>query len=170
MEFRYIIVSILSFFVYSCAGYKLGTTKPKPLENVELLAVTIFENSTSEPRAEALLTTMITQAIARDGTYKISNSSNADGILEGRLESIKYTTLRSSRFDTLLSEELNNEVTISWSVKNAKNPTKTIASGVTSGRSTFFADSNLQTARKNALSDAFERTSSNLISQLTTGY
>jgi hypothetical protein len=91
-------------------------------------------------------------------------------VLEGKLKSIKYSTLRSSRLDSLLAEELTNEVRIEWVLRDARDPTKILASGSSVGRSSFFVDSNLQTARRNALPDAFGRASQNLVSRLSSGY
>jgi hypothetical protein len=130
----------------------------------------MFSNGTQEPRAEALATTAVTDALVMDGTYRISDRDHADAVLEGTLTSIQYSTLRSSRLDSLLAEELSNEVSIVWTLRDAKDPTKILASGTSTGSSSFFADSNLQTARRNALPDAFGRAGRNLVSNLSSGF
>jgi membrane peptidoglycan carboxypeptidase len=130
----------------------------------------MFANDTMEPRAEALATSAVANAFTQDGTYRIVGSDKADAILEGRIGTINYTTLRSSRIDALLAEELNNQVTIHWVLKDAKDPTKVLASGSSLGQSRFFADSNFQTARRNALPDALARAGQNLVSRLSSGY
>lgn len=129
-----------------------------------------MSNGTLEPRAEALATTAVTSAIVQDGTYRLADRQNADAVLEGKLQGIKYSTLRSSRRDSLLAEELTNDVRIEWVLRDAKDPTKVLASGASDGNSTFFVDSNLQTARRNALPDAFGRAASNLVSRISSGY
>jgi hypothetical protein len=45
-----------------------------------------------------------------------------------------------------------------------------LASGKSEGSSEFFAASNLQTARNNALPDAFQRAGVALVSRLANGY
>jgi hypothetical protein len=95
---------------------------------------------------------------------------HADAVLEGEVTSIDYSALRGSRLDALAAEELTNTVKISWRLKDARDPTKLLASGSSMGQSTFFVDSNLQTARQNALPVAFERAAQNLILRISSGY
>lgn len=154
----------------SCAGYHLGGTKPPSLAGVRTISVPMFTNGTQEPRAEALATTAVTDAIVRDGTYRLADRGSADAVLEGKLVGIRYSTLRGSRLDSLLAEELTNEVMIEWTLRDAKDPAKILATGSSVGQSSFFADSNLQTARRNALPDAFGRAGANLVSRIASGY
>ncbi len=167
---RYALLLLITLPMVSCAGYKLGGAKPPSLAGVKSIAVPMFSNGTQEPRAESLATTAVTDALVLDGTYRIADRDSADAVLEGTLGSIQYSTLRSSRLDSLLAEELTNEVMISWTLRDAGDPKKILASGTSRGRSSFFADSNLQTARRNALPDAFGRAGRNLVSTLSSGF
>lgn len=154
----------------SCAGYRLGGGKPASLSSVTAISVPMFKNETQHPRAEAIATSAVAAALSQDGTYKVTSTDKADAILEGTLEEIQYTSIRGTRLDTLLPEELHNEVEISWVLKDARDPTKTLASGKSSGKSQLFVDTNLQTARNNALPDALERAGESLVSTLSNGY
>ncbi|MFT4175159.1 MAG: LPS assembly lipoprotein LptE [Luteolibacter sp.] len=154
----------------SCAGYQLGGTKPKPLANVRSIAVPMFENGTLQPRAEALATTAVTNALTLDGTYKIARTDRADAVLKGKLTSIQYSPLTANRFDTLRPEELHSTVRLEWNLLDAKDPTKVLMSGTSIGQSNFFVDSNLQTARTNALPDALQKAGEVLVSRLANGY
>jgi membrane peptidoglycan carboxypeptidase len=167
---NYVFLCFLSFLSFSCVGYRFGGTKPPSLTEVKTISIPMFANDTMEPRAEALATSAVANAFTQDGTYRIVGSDKADAMLEGRIGTINYTTLRSSRIDALLAEELNNQVTIHWVLKDAKDPTKVLASGSSLGQSRFFADSNFQTARRNALPDALARAGQNLVSRLSSGY
>lgn len=154
----------------SCAGYQLGGVKPAVLRDVRKVAVPMFGNDTLHPRAEALATSAVTSAFAQDGTFRIGSTSDADAVLEGRISQIKYSPIRGQRFDTMLPEELNSSVSLTWTLRDAKNPTRILASGKSIGTSKFFVDSNLQTARNNALPDALERAGEALVSTLANGY
>jgi hypothetical protein len=154
----------------SCAGYQLGGAKPAILRDVNQITVPMFRNDTLHPRAEALATSAAADAVVRDGTYQITSLDKADAILEGTVRSIDYTPLRSTRLDTLRPEELQNTVTLTWVLKDARDPTKTLASGSSTGSSRFFVDSNLQTSRTNALPDALERASEAMISRIANGF
>jgi hypothetical protein len=168
MKFNLLV--LLSVFLSSCAGYQLGGTKPPSLASVQRISVSMLENGTLHPRAEAIATSAVTAAVVQNGTYRLSDLDHADAVLEGEVTSIDYSALRGSRLDALAAEELTNTVKISWRLKDARDPTKLLASGSSMGQSTFFVDSNLQTARQNALPVAFERAAQNLILRISSGY
>ena len=159
-----------ALLLVSCAGYQLGATKPASLQRVQTIAVPMFANSTLHPRAEALATSAVADAFIQDGTYRLAKTDHADAVLEGNLRSIIYTAIRGTRRDTLLPEELANTVTIEWTLRDARDPTKVLASGKSSGSSQLFVSSNLQTARNNALPEALEHAGEALVSRLSNGY
>ena len=167
---RFLFAILFGALLTSCAGYRLGGAKPPSLAGVKRIAVPMFENGTLHPRSESLATSAVTDAFVQDGTYRLSDRDNADAVLEGKLARIDYSTLRSSRLDSLLAEELTNTVRIEWVLRDAKDPTRILASGSNEGYSSFFVDSNLQTARQNALPDALKRASQGLVSKLASGY
>ena len=154
----------------SCAGYRLGGAKPSSLAGVETISVSMFSNSTQHPRAEAIATSAVTDAMVRDGTYRIAAAGEADAILEGEIERIRYRAIRGTRFDSLFPEELANTVTLRWTLRDARDPTHVLATGVSEGTSQLFVSANLQTARNNALPEALERAGEALVSQLANGY
>jgi len=158
------------FSLVSCAGYHLGGVKPVSLAKVKNISVPMFKNSTQHPRAEALATSAVANALVQDGTYRISSLDQADAVLEGDLSEIKYSSIRGTRLDTLYPEELRNTVSISWTLRDARDPTKVLASGSSSGTSQLFVSSNLQTARNNALPEALERAGEALVSRIANGY
>lgn len=161
---------LLALVMVSCAGYRLGGSKPPSLAKVERISVSMLENGTLHPRAEALATSAVTHALTQNGTYRISHLDQADAVLEGAVASVEYNALRGSRLDALAAEELTNTVRINWKLRDARDPTRLLASGVSTGSSSFFVDSNLQTARQNALPDAFERAAQNLVLKISSGY
>jgi hypothetical protein len=154
----------------SCAGYQLGGVKPASLTQVKSIAVPMFGNSTLHPRAEALATSAVANAFVLDGTYRLAGADQADAVLQGKLSSIKYAPIRSTRLNTLHPEELANTVTLRWSLRDAKDHTKILASGTSSGSSELYVADNLQTARNNALPDALDRAAQALVSTLSNGY
>ena len=154
----------------SCAGYHLGGVKPASLAGVKTIAVPMFSNATFHPRAEALATSAVANAIVQDGTYRVARVDDADAVLEGELSEIRYSALRGSRLDNLRPEELVNTVTLQWTLRDARDPTKVLASGSASGSSQLFVSSNLQTARNNALPEALDRAGEALVARIANGY
>ena len=154
----------------SCAGYHLGIAKPAKLAHVNTIAVEMFGNASLHPRAEAIATSAVANAIVLDGTYRIVSVDHADAVLEGRVDSITYSSISNNRLDTLRPEELVNTVTLKWTLHDAKNPGLILMSGTSSATSQLFVTTNLQTARNNALPDAFDRAATVLVSILANGY
>lgn len=160
----------LALWFSSCAGYHLGSVKPAALAKVKTIAVPMFANATLHPRAEALATSAVVNAMVQDGTYSIGKVDHADAVLEGEISEIKYSNIRGRRFDTLRPEELSNNVTLKWVLRDARDPTQVLASGSSSGTSQLYVSANLQTARNNALPEALERAGEALVSRIANGY
>lgn len=154
----------------SCAGYHLGETKPAAMKGVKTIDVRMFSNATFQPRAGAVVTSAVAEAIVQDGTFRIAKLDKADAILEGNLVNITYMPIRGQRFNTLRPEQLVNTLTINWKVRDAKDPTKLILAGVSTGSSDLFATSNLQTDRSNAVADAAQRAGVALVSTLSNSF
>lgn len=167
---KFPILSVACILLASCAGYRLGGAKPASLAGVESIAVPMFSNGTLHPRAEALATSAVANALALDGTYRIADVSSADAVLEGNLASIRYSTIRGTRLDTMLPEELANTATLNWTLRDARDPTRILASGTSSGTSQLFVSPNLQTARNNALPEALDRAGEALVSKISNSY
>ncbi len=168
MKFTILFAPVL--MLASCAGYHLGETKPAVMKEVKTIDLRMFSNSSFHPRANAVATSAVAEAIVQDGTYRIASLDTADSILEGNVSRIKYRPIRGRRFDTLRPEELTNTITISWKLVSAKDPTKVLMTGTSTGTSNFFATANLQTDRNNALPDAAQRAGVALVSTLANGY
>ena len=156
----------LGFASISCTGYQLQTGRPQALTHVKKISVPLFENKTLVPRGEILATNSVVDAITNDGTYHIATLHEADAILEGTMESITYSQVRSTRLDTLRSEEMENSLTLHWQLLDARTR-RVISTGKAIGSSRFAIDANQQTARQNALPDALQRAASQVVGRLT---
>ena len=162
-----ILISLLSA---SCAGYQLGGSKPAHLSHIQKIHVPLFKNDTLFVRTESLATNSMIDTLTRDGTYKISSSVSADAVLLGRIQEIKNSQYSSTRTDSLSSEELRLSVVIDWSLVDATNGSRTLASGKGWGDTTFFARGNLNTARTNALPDALQRACESITARIADGF
>ena len=167
---RFAALVLCSAVAASCTGYHLGGSKPAALAEVRSITVPMFANQTLEPRVGALATNTVVDTLAADGTYKITAPEKADAILEGTVSRINYTQLRNARLDTMRPTELGNQITIEWTLKDARDPTRTLASGAAIGTSRFFVGENIQTARTNALPDALRNAAIQISSKLSDGF
>ena len=165
-----VALSVFSLLCSSCAGYKWGDARPKHLTMVHNLNVAMVENDTQIPRAAALATNCLIDAITRDGTYRISRIETADACLLTTLKKIEHRQARSTREDILRSEELEMEAQLSWSLVDARNPARVLASGTSRGSSRFFVDPNLQTARQTAIVDTVRRAAEGVVARFAEGF
>jgi len=161
---------LLIIFCSSCSSYQLGGQKPSYLKHVKRIHIPVFANQTQFPRAAVIGTHSLLDSLVEDGTYQISKLDNADAWLEATITEIRYSQARSDLNDVLRSSELQMEVRIHWKLFDTKNNRSILTRGNATGRTRFFAESNLQTARNNALPDALQRASINIVSRIADGF
>jgi len=165
MMFRQIAIALICLTVCSCAGYKLGNTKPISYKQIKSLAIPQFKNETLYPKLSALASNATLDAFVQDGSYAIR--SHPDAELLGTIKKIEYKQFRANRFDTLASDELKVIVHLDWKLVQNGN---IIGKGNAAGTSTFNVDGNLSIARQNALPLAVSRASQQIVSQLSIGF
>ena len=154
----------------SCSGYRWGSAKPEHLAGINSVCVAVVKNSTQIPRAAALATNSIADALTRDGTYRMATLDRADAHLQAELKKIEYLQVRSTREDALRSEELEMKAHLVWVLVDTDNPTKILARGNATGTTRFFVDPNLQTARQSALVDSIKRATDSMIARFASGF
>lgn len=154
----------------SCAGYHLGGDKPAPLSHVNKIHVPLAKNLTQIPRAGAFVTNGVVDALVRDGTYRVGTASSSDATLQVDFYEVDYRAIRTARRNRLRPEELSMTVSLRWKVIDGANPLQVLDSGVSTGRTSFFADANLQTARQSAVNDAVQRAATSLVARLADGF
>ncbi len=164
------LVSVLVLCQGGCVGYTHADSKPSHLATVHYLKVEMVDNHTQIPRAAALATNCLIDAITRDGTYRISRIDTADARLLTTLQKVEYRQARSTREDILRSEELEMEALLQWSLVDARNPARILASGTSRGSTRFFVDPNLQTAQQTALVDAIKRAAEGVVHRFSEGF
>lgn len=178
-----------------CAGYQLGDVKPSAYEGINNLHVPIFKNRTLEPRISSLVTNAVLKELHVDGTYKVTNRSNADAVLVGEIREIRKAQLRSQRFDTLSSQELQVTLYIDFRLEDpvtgkvitntsvsrampvgdkdkAANRDEVILArqGQVTGQTIQYVDASFQTAETSAFSVAAQDAAGKLVSQLANGF
>lgn len=157
-------------FLTGCTGYQLGGSKPSHLSEVHSIQVAVVKNMTQMPRAGAHATNAIAEAFIQDGTYRLGTTDTADARLETTLTTIKYSQLRSTRNDSLRSEEIEMVVEYEWSLVSADDPRHILEQGSSRGTTSFFVAPNLQTARQNALPNAVKRAADAMVARLADSF
>lgn len=165
----FIRVAALCSLLVSCSGYQLGGQKPSRLASIYSIYTPLAKNEAFIPRAEALLTNSTISRLAQDGTYQVGTLESAQARLDLRLLELTYRAIRSGQRNTLRPEELELTARVSWQLLDLRNRT-TLEEGIAQGRTRFFVDENLQTARRNALPDAFQEVANRIVLRLADGF
>ncbi len=99
-----------------CAGYHIGPVKPARFDGMKTLAISTFKNDTLQPRVEVLLANAVIKQIQQDGTYKVTDESNADALLEGTLEEIRRRPSRYVRGNVLQTREYTLQIRVRYKI------------------------------------------------------
>lgn len=172
-----------------CAGYHPGASKPHELAAVKKLAVPTFKNDTLQPRIEVLVTDAVIKKLQTDGGYKIVPVSEADAVLRGTVTDITRHQFRAARADTLVTTEILVGLVVKFTVEAATpeilaaskpalavpdttpgKASNNLLSGQTRDSSNIVVNPNYQLSIRQALADAAERMSGDLVGQLTVGW
>lgn len=169
-----ILLKLLPFFALlalnSCAGYRLGGTKPIALAHVNKIHVPLALNSTQIPRAASFVTNGVVDALVDDGTYLLGTFEDSDARLEVQLYEVTFAAVRTADVNRLRPEELSMTVHLRWRVVDANDVGKVLDSGTSTGRTGLFVEPNLQAAQQSQITDAIQRASISLIARLSDGF
>lgn len=149
-------------------GYHLGGYKPDELRNMHTFNVNMMENNSLEPRAAVLVTSALADSLQRDGTYRLSSRGKSDFRIEGEVASVTYSSLRTNREDTYVSDEIAMNVTVKYRVVSNSDQ-KTLLSNTVEVSAGFYNMGNVQTARTNAMSYAAMLIAQRITDALTNG-
>ena len=161
----------------SCAGYHVGPIKPTRMAKVNAIAVPSFKNDTLLPRVEVLLANALIKQFQQDGTYKIVHESDADAILQGRLEQVIHTPARSVRGNVLLTREYTLTLRCRYDVTD-RHTGALLDRQSASGQTTFFATgsgnsaiaSDITQDQRQAFPLAAEHLAKDIVSHLSEGW
>ncbi|MFN0129412.1 MAG: LPS assembly lipoprotein LptE [Verrucomicrobiales bacterium] len=151
-----------------CAGYTMGPIKPARLASVSSIAVPTFKNMTLEPRSSVLITNEVIKRLQNDGSFKVASSASADAVLKGTLIEIRRRPLRSARFNTLRTREMEFEITVDFTLEDARTR-EVLADGRARGSSHIFLDENFQLTERQALNEAAAEAARDLVTRLSEG-
>lgn len=162
-------IPLIGLLLTSCAGYKIGATKPKHLEKIVTLAVPTFDNQTLEPRLAVLATNAVIKQLQADGTYQIATKDRADAVLECTIKNINRSQFRPVRNNVLVTSELRVELQADYKVKEAGTDA-VLHTGRVFGASTIILDPNFQLSEHQAMEVAVVRLASLLVTEISEGW
>lgn len=148
--------------------YHMGGLKPKVMQDMNTFCVEMFENHSTQPEAAVLMTTALTDAMQRDGTYRLAPASKADFIISGEVSHISRDSLLPDWHDTYLSREVGVNVHVRYTVRSGRTGAVMVQREAT-GQGSYFNDTgNVQSAVNSALSAATRSAAEMVTDDLTT--
>jgi outer membrane lipopolysaccharide assembly protein LptE/RlpB len=164
-----LLTTLLAVAFLSGCGYKLGEIRPTPMRSVRTLAVPTFKNRTYEPRVEVLLADTLVKALQQDGTYTIVSDDTADAIVYCTLINVERRSNRSVINNVLATSEFGLTLEITYEVVDRVTGI-VLLSGRERGRSTFFANSDLQTTERQAIPIAAQNLAVEVTMKISEGW
>ncbi len=151
----------------SGCGYHLGGLRCDELKDMDTFCVNMFSNYTTQPNVAMQMTTALTNALQRDGSFRMASPSECDFKVDGTVTRILRSSLTTDSDDTYVSSEIGLTVYVSYTVTDcSKN--EVIVDGETSAQASYFnTEGNAQTSRAAALSYATRKAADNIVYQLT---
>lgn len=159
----------VSLLLASCASlYHMGGLKPASMRELNTYAVEMFDNHSTQPSAGVLLTTALSNAMQRDGTYRLASASQADFSVSGEITHLSRESLLTDSHDTYLSREVGITVHVRYTVRNNRTGAVIMQREAT-GQGSYFTDmGNQQSAVDSALSYAARNAAEEITNDLTT--
>ncbi len=164
-----LIAAVIACALLGGCGYKLGEIRPTPMRSVRNLAVPTFKNKTYEPRVEVLLADTLIKTLQEDGTYTIVSEDNAEAILNCTLTRIERSSLRSVQNNVLATAEFGLRLDIAYQVSDRVTGS-ILKKGRVNGDTSFFSNTDLQTAERQAIPVAARNAAIKLTTEVAEGW
>ena len=107
-------VLLLAALLGGC-GYTVNGTLPSHIQTV---AVPIFQNRTSEPAIEGLITRAVVEAFSTNGRLKVVSREHADAVLDGEITSYAVSSIAFNRDANVVQYRL--QVTINLRMRDLR--------------------------------------------------
>ena len=151
-EFRILLLSTaLAGSLAGCAGYRVGSLLPPEIQTV---AVPTFENRTTEPLLENVVTDAVIRELQTEGTLRIVPEAQADCVLRGTITDYQLVPLRYSRSDRAVPSEYRAVITAAFVLENARTGTEITARPMLYGEYDFPIGGDLITSETRAKPEA----------------
>jgi hypothetical protein len=153
-----------------CAGYRVGNTSGRDLQGVRSVYVPVARNTSLEPDLQMTVTNAIIRRFNSDGTLEVNQNSNADSELDTVITNVKYTPVRSSTSDILITAQYELTIQATATYVNRRLGRKIFENVSVIGSTTFFTQSDIQEGARQALPLAADDLANNTVKLITEGW
>jgi hypothetical protein len=153
-----------------CAGYRVGDVSGRNLQGVRSVYVPVAKNTSLEPDIQMEVTNAIIRRFNSDGTLEVNQNSNADSELDITITNVQNYPIRSSTSDLLITAEYQIQIQATVTYVNRRLGRKIFENTGVTGSTTFFTQSNIPEAERQALPLAAEDLANNTVKLVTEGW
>ena len=137
MTARFLVVmGVLAAALSGCGYY--GTSS-RTAKDIKSISVPFFENRTSEPNLEIIVTERVIDNLVADNTLSVEDESGADAVLEGAIVSFKNEPFSFNR--DLNAEEYHVVVSVEASLRKRESDEPLWEKQIIRGDGSYFVDS-----------------------------
>ena len=149
------ITALLSgtLLLVGCLGYRVGSLLPPGLDTI---AVPTFENLTTEPLLENVVTDAVIAQIQMEGGLRVVPQEQADSVLVGKIHEFRLVPVRYDRDDRAVPNEYRAVITASYVLEDNRTGTTISQRPLLAGEKDFILGGDLISAKRSALPEAAE--------------
>jgi hypothetical protein len=153
-----------------CAGYRVGNISGREIQGVRSVYVPVVKNTSLEPDIQMDVTNGIIRRFNDDGTLQVNQSANADSELDVVITNVAHTPIRSSSSDLLITAEYQLRIEGIATYVNRRLGRRIFENIPVTGSTTFFTQSDIQEAERQALPLAADDLANNTVKLITEGW
>lgn len=143
---------ICSGLLSNCGYY---STRSKTAKDIKSVAVPFFENTTTEPNLEIIVTETVVDNLVSDNTLSVKDESVADAVLEGKIVSFQNVPFSFNR--DLNAEEYRVVISVEATLYSKKLERPIWQKQLIKGDGAYFVDTDEQGFRyEDALAEAIK--------------
>jgi len=161
---------LLAFALSGCAGYRVGNISGRDLQGVASVYVPVVKNASLEPDLQMVVTNALIRRFNDDGTLQVNQNASADSELDVVVTNVAHTPIRSSNSDLLITAEYQIRIEAKATYVNRRLGRKIFENVDVVGTTTFFTQSNIQEAERQAIPLAAEDLAQNTVKLITEGW
>ena len=146
---------VLGVGLLAASGCGYYSTSSRTAKDIESVAVPFFENRTSEPNLEIIVTERVIDNLVADNTLSVEDEKNADAVLDGVIVSFQNNPFSFNR--ELNAQEYHVVVSVEATLYNRKLNEPIWEKQTIRGDGSYFVDSSEQGFRyEDALAEAIK--------------
>ena len=137
MKRAYIISAVFVVLALGCGTY---STRSRTAKDIKSIAVPFFENQTSEPNLEIIVTERVINNLVADNTLSVKDEADADAVLEGKI--VSYQNMPFSFNRDLNAEEYRLIISVEATLYSQRLDQPIWEKQIIKGDGAYFVDTN----------------------------